>query len=162
MVLTFITDDDPKVCARNLDYKRLGKQKLECKWIINSIESKKNNKHPGYLMWEGYLNYLKHYTNCIIEEWLRRGYKNTMEIYSLPSEFEKPWFFTYRPLQLTHICSLKRKDSNYYNNVFPNSPEITQYMTIGYLWPTKISLEILELMKKNKCENPKTYCQLLS
>jgi len=39
--------------------------------------------HPAIRMWYGYQEALKYYINCHIDEWIKRGYKNTMKKYDI-------------------------------------------------------------------------------
>ena len=63
-----------RTAAKLLDYRRLGKQRVEGLQLINSLSpdyDKKgwaSNSIPARLMWVGYENALKHYTNIMIEE----------------------------------------------------------------------------------------------
>ncbi len=91
MVNTFIVSSDPKKCAKALDNKRLGKQRVEAYQIINLLEHKDDTKkgfsnHPATQMWKPYLAGLKYYYNCIVEEWIDRGFNNTMKLYDDVSE----------------------------------------------------------------------------
>ena len=71
--------------ARTLDYKRLGKQRVEAKQILNALDPDYNGKgwvtHPATQMWAGYEDALKLYANEMITEWKKRGYNNTMQYY---------------------------------------------------------------------------------
>ena len=90
---TFLPTKNFRTSAKLLDYRRLGKQRVEGLQLINSLSPDYDKKgwlnHPARLMWVGYENALKHYTNCMIEEWVARGYNNTMSLY----EIEKPIVF---------------------------------------------------------------------
>lgn len=46
--------------------------------------------HTCTYMWWGYENALKYYINVHIDEWVARGYKNTMHIYKLKHNFIVP------------------------------------------------------------------------
>lgn len=92
MVNTFIISTHLPDTFSLLDYKRLGKQRLEAKQLINILEKMDNGedvnnigfaKHPACLMWFGYTNALKAYFNLCVIEWISRGYKNTMELYDV-------------------------------------------------------------------------------
>ena len=142
MVNTFITSNNFKKCAKNLDNKRLGKQRVEAKQIIEILEHFDENgefpkkgfsNHPILKMWKNYTNFLKYYCNCMIEEWIFRGYKNTMKIYEIPNEMKKPWWYSFKPLQYSHKASLIRKDEDYYD-FFKNSFDHELYLKHGYLW----------------------------
>ena len=69
--------------AQCLDYKRLGKQRVEAKQILNALEPDYDKKgwktHPATMRWKGYEDCLKYYANCMITEWKKRGYNNIME-----------------------------------------------------------------------------------
>lgn len=164
MVNTFIVADDPRECARLLDYRRLGKQRLESKQIILALEAKyeketgadvKESKwanHPAVKMWDGYITGLRYYYNSMVDEWVKRGYNNTMKKYDMPEikdyTLVLPWFFTCKQLQLSHKCSLLRKDPDYYSKIFPLTSEEKQYMQHGYVWPSNLTPEQVSTMKK--------------
>ena len=103
--------------------------------------------HPALKMWVGYTNALKEYTNIMIQEWIFRGYNNTMKIYDLPEKIEYPWFIYWDMLQLSHLASLNRKDPSFYSF---NVPE--EYTKYTYIWPSKLKSEIIENVKNKKCE----------
>lgn len=188
MVNTFITSSSFRNCAKNLDYKRLGKQRVEALQIIdilmfydrnNKLPKKGFSNHPVVKMWLGYTNALKYYCNCMIEEWIFRGYKNTMAIYDLPKSFERPWWITFRPLHYSHRAALWRKDQNYYSFLREDT-EVDKYIQHGYLWVTsnnvienfnfsmldkigtgapanyQLTLQEVEQWLTNKTINPKT------
>jgi len=138
MVNTFIVNESFEVSADNLDNKRLGKQRVEAKQIIDiliyydeykEIPKKGFSNHPAVKMWKGYTNALKLYCNVMINKWISRGFKNTMTIYELPENIELPWWVNFEPLHLSHKASLNRKDPNFYK--FKN---LGDYINKGYLW----------------------------
>ena len=72
---TFLPYESFRKSAEVLDWRRLGKQRVEGMQIINAIEGKKRKdgkpykgwlNHPATVMWRPYPNALKHYTNIII------------------------------------------------------------------------------------------------
>ena len=69
-----------------LDWKRLGKQRVECKQILERVlnrvpEHKKGwRNHPAVKMYLPYPNFLKLYFNKCVAEWVRRGFKNSMPL----------------------------------------------------------------------------------
>ena len=76
--------------AKCLDFRRLGKQRVESKQLLNALEIRKSGiakggwvNHPATVMWEGYEDALKHYMNIMIIEWRLRKYKNTMQFASV-------------------------------------------------------------------------------
>ena len=71
--------------AKELDYRRLGKQRVESWQILNTIQKKKNGltkaawiNHPCIKIWYDCELALVNYSIAICEEWIRRGYKDTM------------------------------------------------------------------------------------
>jgi len=87
MVNIFIPLSDPIEIAKILDDKRLGKQRVEAKQIITIITGEAKSlawsNHPAVIMWRPYAKELKYYYDCIVREWIRRGYVNNMPIYGL-------------------------------------------------------------------------------
>lgn len=52
-------------------------------------------KHPAVCMWLGFETALKDYINAHIEVWVERGYKNTMETYTVPDDYKRPsWSYS--------------------------------------------------------------------
>jgi hypothetical protein len=91
MVNTFVTSRCLKECARNLDNKRLGKQRVEAKQIIEALETPGKSsweRHPATKMWKGHVNALKVYYNHIVREWIARGYVNNLPLYTDINEDE--------------------------------------------------------------------------
>lgn len=92
MVNTFVISGNVKECAKALDYRRLGKQRVEAMQIHNALtdvsHSKSWKNHPATLAWKGYENALIVYMNEMILEWINRGYNNTMKMpeYTTPIE----------------------------------------------------------------------------
>ena len=85
MVVTFVTDSDLVLCAKNLDNKRLNKQKVEAMQIINTLEGTSTawQHHPIIKMWEGHEDALKVYYNHIVRECINRKINNTMPFYDI-------------------------------------------------------------------------------
>ena len=77
---TFLPYEIFEETASVLDWRRLGKQRVEGMQIINAIENGTGWKHhPIVKMWTPYVDSLKYYTNVIIDEWVSRGYNNNMK-----------------------------------------------------------------------------------
>ncbi|CAK7994739.1 Hypothetical protein POVR1_LOCUS263 [uncultured virus] len=142
MVVTFITSSSLVNCAKVLDQKRLGSQKREAAQIVNIIERGMNGykNHPIVKMWTPYVEALKVYFNHILQEWLDRGYKSEMSFYDLDEDAAVfPWWFTWKPLQLSHRASLLRKKPEHYEKLFPMTDELKSYMNYGYIWTNKLT-----------------------
>ena len=77
---TFLPVADFAESAQMLDYKRLGKQRVEGMQLLNAMQPDYPHKgwlsHPAKIMWEGYENALKEYVNTMITQWKARGYNN--------------------------------------------------------------------------------------
>ena len=110
---TFLPYPGFQESARVLDYKRLGKQRVEGMMILNIISGKAPDStwknHPAVKMWAGYENALKAYTNATIREWIDRGYKNTMLTYSV-DRIEYPWWFGDENFHRSHRSRLIQKN----------------------------------------------------
>lgn len=122
-----------------LDYKRLGKQRVEAKQILNVLDPNYDKKgwrnHPAVLMWEGFEEALKLYQNIAIDIWIARGYKNTMPF--LPVTLEKvemPHWFGNKDFHNSHKSNLLRKNPEFYSKYEWFVPP-----TLEYYWPTKVS-----------------------
>lgn len=139
MVNTFVTSSDLHECARSLDYRRLGKQRVEAWQIWRALTgvTKGWKNHPAAKAWEGYTCALAMYTNVMIDEWISRGYKNTMA--KLPhcrTPRFPPWW-GWDPVIKSHQASLNRKDSSFYHF------EVGHYSNYGYIWPSKVPVEFM-------------------
>jgi hypothetical protein len=77
---TFLPFEDFTECAKVLDYRRLGKQRVESWQILNALagNSKGWVNHPAVRMWRGYERCLIDYNLAICKEWVAKGYKDTM------------------------------------------------------------------------------------
>jgi hypothetical protein len=74
-MMTFITSSNLAECAKALDYKRLGKQRVEAYQILNTLKGHSHGwkNHPAVKMWEGHTGALALYMNAMIDEWVARG-----------------------------------------------------------------------------------------
>lgn len=121
-----------------LDNKRLGKQRLEAMQLVNStlkLEVDPNAKigwanHPARTMWRGYLDALKLYHNLSINEWVSRGFNNTMKLYDLPSTVTLPPWIGKDDVHASHRSNLIRKDPIWYGKFGWSEPS-----TMEYVWP---------------------------
>ena len=152
MVNTFLPFNNFQNCALVLDNKRLGKQRVEAMQIINILEGKaKGNgwkNHVVTKMWNGYLPALKHYCNIIIEEWIRRGFKNTMRLYIIDEPIIIPWFATNKTINMAYRANLLRKDYEYYKNKFSELPPVYT-LKYTYIWPSRLSQEQIHILRQN-------------
>lgn len=128
---TFLPYPDFEQTARVLDYRRLGKQRLEAKQIYEIIRGKPSRwaHHPAVKMWKGYHNCLAHYYNAILAEWIRRGYKNTMLPMECSSPIGKPPWLGNEEFHRAHRSNLMRKNPTFYSGRFQEPPDLP------YIWP---------------------------
>jgi hypothetical protein len=133
---TFLPYPDFKESVRVLDYRRLGKQRVETFQVLNILLDRTPSKgwrnHPVTLMWTGYESALQLYQNYTIQEWISRGYKNTMllEEIDIDSVVMPPWFGL-EEFHRSHRSNLLRKDYEYYSQYFDEDPNLPYY------WPAK-------------------------
>ena len=94
---TFLPYQNFYKCAKCLDNKRLGKQRVEVKQIYLALtKGSRWENHPIVKMWKGYEEALLFYGIVICKEWKNRGFKD-----NLLQEFEEEF-------------------TKYSNGVFPN------------------------------------------
>lgn len=77
---TFLPFADFEQSARVLDYRRLGKQRVEAYQLYRALTGVTKGwvNHPAGKMWRGHEGALCAYGYIICTEWVRRGYKDTM------------------------------------------------------------------------------------
>lgn len=81
-------------------------------------------------MWTGYEEALKLYQNFTIQEWIDRGYKNTMLFEELDyKNITLPKWFGNKEFHRSHRSNLLRKDFEYYSKYF-DEPD-----NLEYYWP---------------------------
>jgi hypothetical protein len=132
---TFVPLDSFKECAKILDYRRLGKQRVEVLQLLNALtgNSKGWRNHPAALMWKDHEGSLVEYGIVICEEWIRRGYKDTCleKIYQFVNvgscELPRWWG---GDIHRSHRAALLVKNFEYYS-VFGWEEKAE----INYVWP---------------------------
>jgi len=77
---TFLPYAEFERSAEVLDYRRLGKQRVETWQLIRAIngETRGWRNHPAAVMWRDHVPALALYGKVICEEWIRRGYNDSM------------------------------------------------------------------------------------
>lgn len=130
---TFLPFADFERTAAALDWRRLGKQRVEALQILNTLEGRSQGwrNHPAVLMWEGYEPALRQYMRTMIEEWVRRGYRNTMRIPRSTSRYRRPPWLGDPEFHLSHRASLVRKDPGHYGKLWPDLVG----SDLPYAWP---------------------------
>ena len=140
---TFLPYKSFEKSAKVLDWRRLGKQRVEGMQIIKAITGEKRLdgkpykgwiNHPASVMWKPYPEALKHYTNIMITEWMRRGYNNNMKFYDV-NNMVKPHWIGKEEFHSSHRANLLRKDREYYSQFnWKENPENP------YVWHDKEGL----------------------
>ena len=121
-----------------LDYRRLGKQRVEARqiWNIVTDNTKKIGwaNHPAVNMWRGYDNALALYHNLCITEWINRGYKNNMPLIPINTNniIMPPWVGL-NAFHSAHRQTLLHKKYEFYSQF--GWKETPKY---EYHWPTKM------------------------
>ncbi len=137
---TFLPYPDFVETAKVLDYRRLGKQRIEAKQILQILLGEKPNSkwanHPCTKMWRGYENALITYAKQICIEWRGRGYKDEQLPWfearfnpNLPT-IMPPWMGN-EDFHLRHRSNLVRKKRDYYLPIFGDISD-----NLEYLWGT--------------------------
>ena len=116
---TFLPYSNFRKSFKVLDWRRLGKQRVEAHQILNVLlgrtETKGWRNHPITRMWEGYENALKQYFNECVDEWIAQGYNNNMEYEVIEGDIVYPHWLGDALFQSSHRANLLRKDSEYYS-----------------------------------------------
>lgn len=130
---TFLPVPDFTESARALDWRRLGKQRIEARQLIKAILDEHNgwHNHPAARMWSGYIAALTEYGNAMIREWQRRGYVNNLRVVNNGTVIMPPWLGDER-LHASHRSNLLRKEPEHYNQFgWKEGPDLP------YFWPSK-------------------------
>jgi hypothetical protein len=135
-VQTFLPYPSFSESATALDYRRLGKQRVEAKQILNALEGKTKGwvRHPAVRMWRGYENALKVYYNTVLLEWILRGYRNNMEFEQIVGDVVLPPWFGDDAFHASHRSNLLKKDPVWYGQFGWKEPD-----DLPYLWPEEVS-----------------------
>lgn len=147
---TFLPYPDFDACARALDRRRLGKQRVETLQVLRALTVPGYGwrHHPAAKMWRGYEEALAAYGEAICREWCRRGHADTcrekivaevegLGIGDVRSQGElaragalPPWLGD-EDFHRSHRSSLLRKDPEWYGPLFGDLPD-----DLPYVWPT--------------------------
>ena len=119
---TFLPYDDFVLSLDCLDYRRLGKQRVEAMQLLNAMKREKGGwiNHPATKMWRGYEKALTD--------------KNTMKIVDvgeLNDDDYPPWFGNEK-IHASHRSNLLRKNPEFYGKYGWTEPD-----NLEYIWPVK-------------------------
>ena len=152
---TFLPYEDFAKSAEALDYRRLGKQRVEAYQILKTLHTLRAptqptkglgwKNHPAVLMWKGHEPTLVRYTLTMCAHWRARGYKDTLFTRILdefpfwkprpPDDDPRPppWL-GFPTFHYTHRANLVRKNPGYYSEKFPDvDPDLAG--RVPYMWP---------------------------
>lgn len=147
---TFLPYPSFRESARCLDYRRLGKQRVECKQLLLALGVPVGEhqpkptawaNHPAARMWRGHELWLCQYAIDVCREWIRRGYNDTL----LP-QFETAFCYAAKPdgawwspnwigydaFHASHRSNLLRKDRVWYSQFGWQEPA-----DLEYVWPVE-------------------------
>lgn len=123
-----------------LDNKRLGKQRVECKQILNALilPSAGWKNHPATRMWRGHEAALACYAIDICRAWRGRGFNDSLlpyfqSMYDLVLDRSNPGLPAWMgdpEFHYSHQSNLVRKDPNHYRQFYPDIPD-----DLPYVWP---------------------------
>lgn len=136
-MITFLPYSDFDKIGTTLDYRRLGRQRVEALIILRQCLAHVNTHQPIVKMWLGHEYTLARYGHTMCFHWQRLGYKD-----NLSDEFAKilaeasvgslpEWL--YSPLLIrSHRSNLIRKKPEYYRRFWPVTPN-----NLPYYWPVR-------------------------
>ncbi|HET7276052.1 MAG TPA: MSMEG_6728 family protein [Longimicrobiaceae bacterium] len=132
---TFLPLPDFAESARVLDWRRLGKQRVEA-WMLHDMLTNPNTRfsgwlhHPALEMWRGYDDALSDYFWTMVAEWKRRGYRSTITLPIAVGDHLMPPWLGDPEFHASHRSNLLRKDPIWYGQFGwieqPDRP---------YVWP---------------------------
>jgi len=136
---TFLPFSDFEESFRVLDRTRLGNQRREARQIIDLLLSRPLASgakrtgwlhHPAVLMWRGHVDALKLYYNLCISEWVRQGYRNSMERERIRRAVILPPWLGQEAVHSSHRAALLFKDLAWYSQWgWDEKPQLQ------YVWP---------------------------
>ena len=137
---TFLPYNDFLQSVKVLDYKRLGKQRVEAWQILQALLGNTRGwvNHPATRLWRDHEKLLCEYGIAICDEWIRRGFKDTMRerfiaIHPTLSDCDLPDWFGVEEFHDSHKSNLKRKDPIHYDfNVVDSLPYLWFKGVIGF------------------------------
>ena len=140
---TFLPSPDYNETARILDYRRLGKQRVECKQILLAMGKATGGwvNHPATRMWRGHEMELARYGYAMCKEWVHRGYKDNLAAFFINAYCDldadgrdaspPPWLGD-ESVHASHRSNLLRKDPVFYARFNWTEPD-----SLPYVWPVE-------------------------
>lgn len=137
---TFLPYNSFQSSATVLDRQRLGKQRVETSQILDCLDGIKSGwkNHPAVKMWQGYENALALYGLQICDEWIRRGYKDSLrpkfENRLINQTIKYPYWLGCEKFHASHRAALLWKNYNWYQQF-----NWSETPALNYIWPPIIS-----------------------
>ncbi len=134
---TFLPYPDFSRSMEVLDWRRLGKQRVEARQVLTANllgPGAAWYNHPATRMWRGYDRALIAYGNCAIAEWIARGYRNNMPLIPLEGDIHYPEWWGMAELHESHRSMLMYKLPNHYEYLFADHTR----PGLSYVWPTPV------------------------
>lgn len=146
---TFLPYSSFMKTAKCLDYRRLGKQRVEAYQLANIYMNGGSggySNHPAYHMWKNHIPALIEYGMIMCVEWEDRGYKDNLfeKFYDINSELSEPVIYPHfignEQLHSNHRACLLYKDYKWYSQFgwdeIPAKPlsNINGRITLPYIW----------------------------
>lgn len=129
---TFLPVPDFDESAAILDYRRLGKQRVEAYQLLTAKPGTGWFNHPAAKMWRSHHSALALYGIAMCNEWIRRGYNDTLRprISGFLDRYAivPPWFGD-PAFHAAHRSNLLRKDPAYYGQFGWTEPP-----DLPYIW----------------------------
>jgi hypothetical protein len=148
---TFLPYPDFAACARVLDTRRLGKQRVETLQIVRALALPNYGwrNHPAVLMWRGYEEALGRYGIEVCRAWRTRGFADNCQPKiladlgllgvdqvrgqdELAAAGALPRWLGDVALHRSHQSALLRKDPELYGQIFSDVPD-----DLPYVWPVR-------------------------
>jgi hypothetical protein len=147
---TFLPYPSFRESARCLDYRRLGKQRVECKQLLLALgvpvgehEPKPSgwSHHPAARMWRRHPLALIEYGMVMCREWRERGYRDTLLDQFIAAWETVAWadgngampnWIGYDAFHASHRSNLLRKDRAWYSQFGWQEPA-----DLPYVWPVE-------------------------
>ena len=145
---TFLPYKDIQKTVEALDWRRLGKQRVETLQLLRALRGETTGwrNHPAAKMWEGYEYALAQYGMYVCREWRARGYdpgKTEPQIKAIWREYkaeaegakpEKPPWFGKKKFHKAHRRMLAWKKPEHYMPIFKDINEAPTERP-EYWWP---------------------------
>jgi Pyrimidine dimer DNA glycosylase len=136
-MITFVPLPNYATTAACLDRRRLGKQRLEVLAIARALVNPRTplHGHPACVMWWGAQNSLVEYGLAICDEWIERGYEDTLReriaALKISGPTVPPVWLGCEAVHSSHRGNLLKKDPEWYGTFgWEDSP------LLPYVWPT--------------------------